>query len=153
MVSRLVVFRLESEASAATVETSEGLTFFVGPENEGIFNMRYANVLAPGAMIAVAALTGCTQETQNQLERAVRNWTGDNGVLEIYAGEKLVRKFIDIDKISTASATSGSGARPYRFGYGVFDGNLNGIKDPGEKRVYFEFSDYSTSYVFYEAPE
>ena len=115
--------------------------------------MRYANVLAPGALIAVAALTGCTQETQNQLERAVRNWTGDNGVLEIYAGDKLARKFIDIDKISTASATSGSRARPYRFGYGVFDGNLNGIKDPGEKRVYFEFSDYSTSYVFYEAPE
>ena len=100
--------------------------------------MRYANVLAPGAPIAVAALTGCTQETQNQLERAVRNWTGDNGVLEIYAGDKLVRKFIDIDKISTASATSGSGARPYRFGYGVFDGNLNGIKT-SEKRVYFEF--------------
>ena len=112
------------------------------------------NWLRLGGVAGLAVLiVGCTQETQNQLGRAVRNWTGDNGVLEIYAGEKLVRKFIDIDKISTASATSGSGARPYRFGYGVFDGNLNGVQDPGEKRVYFEFSDYSTSYVFYEAPK
>ena len=42
--------------------------------------------------------------------------------------------------------------RTYRFGYGVFDTNLNGEVDPGEKKVYFEFSDYSTSYVFYESP-
>ena len=25
-------------------------------------------------------------------------------------------------------------------------------KDPGEKKVYFEFSDYSTPYVFFEHP-
>ena len=42
--------------------------------------------------------------------------------------------------------------RPYRFGYGVLDTNLNGTKDPGEKKVYFEFSDYSTPYVFFESP-
>jgi len=34
----------------------------------------------------------------------------------------------------------------------VLDENLNDTKDAGEKRVYFEFSDYSTSYVFYESP-
>jgi hypothetical protein len=33
------------------------------------------------------------------------------------------------------------------------DANLNGTKDPGEKKVYFEVSDYSTSYVFYENPD
>ena len=33
---------------------------------------------------------GCTQETQNQWSRAVQNWTGTDGVLEIYAGEVLV---------------------------------------------------------------
>ena len=109
-------------------------------------------VLPVLALCAIALLAGCTQEAQNQIGRAVRNWTGDNGVLEIYAGDKLVRRFVDIDKLSTASATSGEGARPYRFGYGIFDANLNGQRDPGEKRVYFEFSDYSTSYVFYEAP-
>lgn len=106
------------------------------------------------AVAAVVVLTGCTQETQNQLGRAVRNWTGDNGVLEIYAGQTLVRRFVDIDKLSTAKGTSdGSTPRPYRFGYGVLDENLNGIKDDGEKRVYFEFSDYSTQYVFFESPK
>ncbi|MEM7404117.1 MAG: hypothetical protein AAF458_02440 [Pseudomonadota bacterium] len=110
-------------------------------------------VLAGLAVAAVVGVSGCTQETQNQLGRAVRNWTGDNGVLEIYAGQTLVRRFVDIDKLSTAKGTSDSAtARPYRFGYGVLDENLNGIKDDGEKRVYFEFSDYSTQYVFFESP-
>ena len=96
-------------------------------------------------------LSGCTQETQNRLSRSIQNWTGTDGVLDIYAGEKLVLRFIQIDKISTASATSDGGqARPYRFGYGHVDRNLNFRVDEGEKKVYFEFSDYSTSYVFYE---
>jgi hypothetical protein len=99
-------------------------------------------------------LVGCTQESQNQLGRAIQNWTGTNGILEIYAGGQVVKRFVRIDKLSTAGATSGgSVARPYRFGYGILDKNLNGVADPGEKKVYFEFSDYSTPYVFYEAPE
>ena len=43
--------------------------------------------------------------------------------------------------------------RPYRYGYGVLDANLNFSADAGEKKVYFEFSDYSTSYVFFENPQ
>jgi len=35
----------------------------------------------------------------------------------------------------------------------VFDANLNGAVDAGEKKVYFEISDYSTPYVFYERPD
>ncbi len=93
---------------------------------------------------------GCTQETQNSLSRSLQNWTGTNGVLDIYAGDKLVHKFIKIDKISTAKGTSDNISRPYRYGYGIDDLNLNGKKDAGEKKVYFEFSDYSTSYIFYE---
>ncbi len=73
-------------------------------------------------------------------------------MLEIYAGEKLVKRFIKIDKLTTASGTSNGGDRPYRYGYGVLDMNLNNIADPGEKKVYFEFSDYSTSYIFFENP-
>lgn len=103
-------------------------------------------------LLGLSAALGCTQETQNRFGRAVQNWTGTNGVLEVYAGEKLVKRFLEIDKLSTAGATTGSGARPYRFGYGIMDENLNGRVDPGEKKVYFEFSDYSTSYVFYESP-
>jgi hypothetical protein len=108
--------------------------------------------LAIAAVVALAVGSGCTQETQNKFGRAIQNWTGTNGVLEIYAGEKLVRRFIEIDKLSTAVATQSGSQRPYRFGYGVFDENLNMHKDPGEKKVYFEFSDYSTFYVFFENP-
>ena len=107
------------------------------------------------SMLLIAGLlsaAGCTQETQNKFGRAIQNWTGTNGVLEIYAGDKLVRRFIEVDKLSTAISTQGSDSRPYRFGYGVFDENLNMHKDPGEKKVYFEFSDYSTPYVFFEHP-
>ena len=101
--------------------------------------------------IFIGLFTGCTQETQNKLSRSIQNWTGTNGVLEVYAGDKLVRKFIDIDKLSTASGTDDGVTRPYRFGYGYNDKNFNGKKDADEKRVYFEFSDYSTSYIFYES--
>jgi hypothetical protein len=98
------------------------------------------------------ALSGCTQEAQNKLGRAMQNWTGTNGVLEIYAGEKLVKRFLKIDKLTTATGTDDRAVRPYRFGYGVLDENLNGSADSGEKKVYFEFSDYATAYVFYENP-
>ena len=105
-----------------------------------------------GTGVGLFLVAGCTQESQNRLGRALQNWTGTNGVLEIYAGDKLVRRFVRIDKLSTASATDGATARPYRFGYGVLDENLNGVADPDEKKVYFEFSDYSTPYVFFENP-
>lgn len=100
----------------------------------------------------VLLAVGCTQESQNRIGRSIQNWTGTDGVLEIYAADSLVKRFMKIDKLTTASATGGSEARPYRFGYGVLDENLNGQVDSGEKRVYFEFSDYSTPYIFYESP-
>lgn len=86
------------------------------------------------------------------LRRDVQNWTGTNGVLEIYAGDKLVKRFLKIDKLSTALGTSDSVPRAYRYGYGILDENSNGVPDRDEKRVYFEISDYSTSYVFFESP-
>lgn len=101
---------------------------------------------------ALLLLAGCTQETQNQISRSVQNWTGTNGVLEVYAGDKLVRRFIQIDKLSTAYGTDDGGARPYRFGYGVLDENLDWQRSEGEKKVYFEISDFGTNYVFFDAP-
>jgi hypothetical protein len=98
------------------------------------------------------ALTACTQEQQNKIQRDIQNWTGTNGVLEVYAGDKLVRRFVKIDKLSTAMGTDDNRPRPYRFGYGILDENLNMIADPGEKRVYFEISDYASNYVFFENP-
>ncbi len=100
--------------------------------------------------VAVAFIAGCTQESQNKISRSIQNWTGTNGVLDIYAGSKLVKRFIKIDKLSTAYGTDDAKPRPYRYGYGYDDKNFNYRRDPGEKKVYFEFSDYSTSYIFYE---
>jgi len=107
---------------------------------------------ATGAAVAALLSAACTQETQNQLGRSIQNWTGTSGVLDVYAGEKLVMRFIRIDKLSTAMGTSDSNPRPYRFGYGVLDENQNYQVDPNERKLYFEVSDFSTPYVFYESP-
>jgi len=95
---------------------------------------------------------GCTQETQNKLGRSIQNWTGTDGVLDIYMGGKLVQRFIKIDKLSTAESTQGNISRNYRYGYGYLDLNQNYKVDSGEKKLYFEISDYATPYVFYENP-
>ncbi len=103
------------------------------------------------AASAVVLLTGCTQEQQNKLGRDIQNWTGTNGVVEVYAGDKVARRFLKVDKLSTALGTDDKLPRAYRFGYGVLDENLNFVADPAEKKVYFEVSDFST-YVFFENP-
>ena len=100
------------------------------------------------------SLTACTQESQNKIGRAINNWTGTDGILEIYAGNTLVKRFVKIDKLTTAVGTSDGRDRPYRYGYGNLDANLNVKADDAEKKkIYFEFSDYSTYYVFYENPK
>lgn len=103
-------------------------------------------------LITSFGLTSCTQEQQNTISRSVQNWTGTNGVLEFYAGEKVVRRFVKIDKLSTAMGTEDNRARPYRYGYGVLDENLNMLADAAEKKVYFEISDYGSNYIFFENP-
>ena len=110
--------------------------------------------LALGAIALTLILTlgACTQEQQNKLGRDIQNWTGTNGVLEVYAGDKLVRRFLKVDKLSTAMGTDDNKLRPYRYGYGYLDENLNFQVDPNEKKVYFEISDYATNYVFFENP-
>jgi len=115
--------------------------------------MRSSLVLHSVLLAMVIIGVGCTQETQNKLGRSIQNWTGTNGVLEIYAGEKLAKRFIRVDKLSTAYGTSDNNPRPYRYGYGYADLNFNMKKDPSEKKVYFEFSDYATNYIFFEDPQ
>lgn len=110
-------------------------------------------LLACLAMAGVGfVLTACTQEQQNSFSRSVQNWTGTNGVLEFYAGDKVVRRFIKIDKLSTAMGTEDNKPRPYRFGYGILDENLNMVADSNEKKIYFEVSDYAGNYIFFENP-
>ena len=101
-------------------------------------------------MLLLMLLPACTQETQNEFGRSIQNWTGTDGVLDIYAGDKLVRRFIKIDKLSTAHGTKDDLSRPYRYGYGHVDLNFNYQVDDGEKKVYFEVSAYGTNYIFYE---
>ena len=108
----------------------------------------HVSKLAIALTIPVLFGIGCTQETQNQIGRSVQNWTGTNGVLEVYASQMVVKRFLQIDKMSTAMGTGDGKERAYRYGWGVLDSNLNGVVDAGEKKVYFEISDYSTPYVF-----
>ena len=110
--------------------------------------MRVSGLLMAGVLMA-----GCTQETQNQLARKVENWTGVNGVLEVYGADRVVRRFIGIDKLSTAYATGSFGEVPryYRFGYGVLDENMNMQRDADEVKVYFEVGP-GTKHVFFESP-
>jgi len=111
-------------------------------------------LLLAASFAIIMGLVGCTQESQNQIGRAINNWTGTNGILEVYAGSTLVKRFMKIDKLTTALGTSNEKDRPYRYGYGFLDANLNNVIDKNEKKkIYFEFSDYSTSYIFFEDPK
>ena len=103
-------------------------------------------------IVTVFLLSACTQEQQNTISRSIQNWTGTNGVLDVLSAGKIMYLFIQIDKMSTATATGSSESRAYRFGYGILDINQNYQADPGEKKLYFEVSDYSTEYLFYENP-
>lgn len=97
--------------------------------------------------------SSCTQETQNQISRSIQNWTGTDGVLDIISEGKIMYRFIKIDKLSTAFGTGDKETRPYRFGYGVLDQNQNYVHDESESKIYFEVSDFATSYIFYEKPK
>jgi len=104
-------------------------------------------------LVLIILVASCTQESQNKISRSLQNWTGTNGVLDIYMGEKLVKRFIQIDKMSTAQSTSSNESRDYRYGYGIMDENFNLQVDAGEKKSYFEISGYATPYIFYENPK
>ena len=104
------------------------------------------------AFVVALTFSACTQETQNKIGRSIQNWTGTDGVLDIYMGEKLVKRFIKIDKLTTATSTDGGNSRSYRYGYGYLDENQNYKVDNGEKKLYFEISTFSTPYIFYANP-
>ena len=124
---------------------------FLFSRNQNAMNRLNLSWTAAVLVLITATLLGCTQEQQNKIGREIQNWTGTDGVLEIYAGDKLVRRFLKIDKLSTALGTDDGKPRDYRYGYGVLDANLNMQVDPTEKRVYFEISNY-TNAVFFENP-
>lgn len=107
--------------------------------------------IVAGLAVVLILMSGCTQESQNKFSRGIQNWTGTDGVMDVYAGEKLVIRFIKVDKVTTGVGRSDNQPRAYRYSYGYVDKNFNYKVDPGEKKVYFEVSNY-TNYIFYENP-
>ena len=108
-------------------------------------------ILGMSLLAATLLMVGCTQEQQNKFSHGIQNWTGTNGVMEIFAGEKVIMRFLKVDKMTTGTGRTDGEKRAYRYSYGYFDTNLNYKVDEGEKKVYFEVSDY-TNYVFLENP-
>jgi len=103
-------------------------------------------------IIASILFLGCTQEQQNKIGRTLQNYTGVDGVVDIFSGGKRVMRFIKVDKLTTAHGTDDNLPRPYRFAYGYLDKNFNYKVDEDEKKkIYFEVTNYET-YVFYENP-
>ena len=60
------------------------------------------------AAMAAMVLSGCTQEKQTQLGREIQNWTGTNGVMEIYdqlMNEKVLDFLQEKAKIEDVAAS------------------------------------------------
>jgi len=108
-------------------------------------------IIGLGLVATTLLIVGCTQEQQNRMSHGIQNWTGTNGVMEIYAGEKIIRRFLKVDKMTTGIGRNDGEKRAYRYSYGYYDTNLNYKVDEGEKKVYFEVGDY-TNYSFFENP-
>jgi hypothetical protein len=105
-----------------------------------------------GFLLLILIISGCTQEQQNKLGHSIQNFTGVNGVVDIYSGGRVVMRFLKVDKLTTAHGTDDNKPRPYRFGYGYLDKNFNYKIDPNEKKkLYFEITNYET-YIYYENP-
>ncbi|WP_206666410.1 hypothetical protein [Pseudodesulfovibrio senegalensis] len=85
-------------------------------------------------------------------EIATVDWTGTNGVVEIFDGDRLARRYMGIDELSTLRRVKNGMEQVCRAGRGYLDANLNFMVDPDEKKVYFEISEF-TNYIFFEQPD
>ncbi len=93
-------------------------------------------------------------ERINIISRTIETTLGfDNGVVEFYSGGVLVKRFLKVEKLTTAKGTYEKATRPYRFGFGYIDLNLDGVLNKNEKKlgkVYFEIPS-PRDYVYYDA--
>jgi hypothetical protein len=85
-------------------------------------------------------------------ETAAVDWTGTNGVVEVFDGDRLARRYMGIDELSTLRRVKNGMEQVCRAGRGYLDANLNFMVDPDEKKVYFEISEF-TNYIFFEQPD
>jgi len=96
-----------------------------------------------------------SEENQNKFNRSLQTTMGiKEGKVEVYVGQDHpIRRFFNVEKLSTAIATGGEESRSYRYGFGYIDSNTNNILDPNEKKrgkKYFELSEYS-QYIYLDA--
>jgi len=96
-----------------------------------------------------------SEENQNSFNRGFQTTMGiKQGKVEVYVGQSTpVRRFFNVEKLSTAIATKGNSVRSYRYGFGYIDSNRNNILDMEEKRrgkKYFELSEFS-QYIYLDA--
>ena len=93
-------------------------------------------------------------ERINIIGRTIETTFGfDNGIVEFYSCGKLIKRFLKVEKLTTARGTYKKETRPYRFGYGYMDKNLDGVLNKDEKKlgkVYFEIPS-SRDYIYYDA--
>ncbi|WP_456384242.1 hypothetical protein [Persephonella sp.] len=93
-------------------------------------------------------------ERLNIIGRTIETTIGfENGVVEFYSGGVLVKRFLKVEKLTTATGTYQKQVRPYRFGYGYIDLNLDGKLNKNEKelgKVYFEIPS-PRDYIYYDA--
>lgn len=106
-------------------------------------------------VLLIGGIKYFSEESQNKFNRSLQTTMGmKNGKVEIYVGQAVpVRRFFNVEKLSTATSTDGDTARSYRYGFGYIDKNKNNILDSEEKqrgKRYFEFSEFA-QYVYFDA--
>jgi hypothetical protein len=110
-------------------------------------------VLILGVLIFYIYRLLFSPERLNLIGRTIETTLGfDNGIVEIYSEGKLIKRFLKVEKLTTAKGTYEKTTRPYRFGYGYLDKNLDGVINRDEKemgKVYFEIPIF-IDYIFYD---
>jgi len=117
-------------------------------------------IISLSLFLGVLVLIGIkffSEESQNSFIRKMDTTFGmKNGCVEVFFGnDKAVKRFFNVEKLSTALGTYDDKPRPYRYGYGYYDVNLNNKLDDFEKKLgknYFEVGDYS-QYIYFVKPK
>lgn len=120
--------------------------------------MKKGLMIAGGIILLIAILLGAryfSEESQNKFNRSLQTTMGiKDGKVEVYSGQAVpVRRFFNVEKLSTATSTDGDTPRTYRYGFGYIDRNTNNKLDPDEKKrgkKYFELAEYS-QYIYLDA--
>ena len=95
-------------------------------------------------------ITYYSEESQNKVKRYFEAGYGfTHGRVDV--GTNPPTRFLQVEKLTTATAKDDPTiARDYRYGYGYFDLNMNGIVDLNEKemgKLYFDVNNFTSVLV------